>query len=75
MIVYRLKELAESKGWDKSKVHYDSGISYPTVLKVWNNKIKQIDITVLERLCELFDCDPGDLIKRIPNETTTTGTP
>lgn len=66
MIVYRLKELATAKGWDKTKVHYASGVSYPTVLRIWNNdKVKQIDMKVLDMLCETFNCRPCDLIDRV----------
>jgi len=70
MIIYRLKELAAAKNWTKSKLHYASGISYPTISRIWDadegkNPIKQIDMDVLDSLCVALACEPGDLIKRV----------
>jgi DNA-binding Xre family transcriptional regulator len=69
MIVYRLKEIAAAKEWTKTKLHYVSGVSYPTISRIWDgegkNPIKQIDMDVLDALCAALDCEPGDLIKRM----------
>lgn len=65
MIIIRLAEVAEAKGYDKSKLHRAADVSYPAVLRLWNSKnVKQIDTDVIDKLCEVLDCEPGDLIVR-----------
>lgn len=70
MIKIRLAELAESKGHTRSTLSKATNISYPTILLFWNDTVEKIDRKILERLCDFLDCEPGDLIKRIPDEST-----
>ena len=75
MIKVRLRELAEAKGYTRSTLSAATHISYPTVLLFWNDNVKKIDVDILDRLCEFLNCEPGDLIQRVPDETTVTPTP
>lgn len=64
MLVIRLKEVARDKGFNKSKLHRAADISYPAVLRLWNNKdVKQIDTDVIVKLCGVLKCEPCDLIQ------------
>jgi DNA-binding Xre family transcriptional regulator len=68
MIIIRLAEIAQAKGYDKSKLHRAADLSYPAVLRLWNNKnVRQIDIDVIDKLCGVLDCAPCDLIARVPD--------
>lgn len=67
MIVVKLKELAQAKGYDgAAKFQRDSGATIGTVTRWWNNQTKGADFDVLELFCDFLDCEPGDLIKRLP---------
>ena len=39
------------------------------ISKLRNGHMKGIKFETLDELCELLDCEPGDLIKRRPRET------
>jgi DNA-binding Xre family transcriptional regulator len=68
MIVFRLAEIATEKGFDKSKLHRAADVSYPTVLRLWNSKdVKQFDTLVIDKLCDVLNCEPCDLITRQPS--------
>ena len=70
MIIYRLKEAADKRKLTKTKLHYLSGVSYPTISRIWDgndskNKVKQIDMDVLDMLCRALDCKVCDLIEYV----------
>lgn len=44
-----------------------AGLHRVTVSKLWNNKANQVDTKTLEALCIALDCQPGELIERIPD--------
>ena len=41
-----------------------SGLAYAMCYKLWNDQQTRIDLTTIDRLCEVFSCSPGDLIVR-----------
>ena len=67
-IYSRLRELmAEKSRLDGSKVTYQqvqsaTGISPSTLSRLASGQSKRVDLAVVERLCDYFDCDPGDLL-------------
>lgn len=44
-----------------------AGISLSTVSSLLNQRPgrRYVDMDVLDKLCNFFDCEPGDIIKRI----------
>jgi putative transcriptional regulator len=67
-IVFRLRELmAEKARKEGSRVTYDevyrrTGIVPSTLSAIASNRTRRVDFAVLERLCDYFSCEPGDLI-------------
>ena len=39
-----------------------TGIRPATISALYHDKIKRIEVEQLAKLCEVFDCQPGDLI-------------
>lgn len=70
MIVIRLKELAEAKGLNMSQVQRRADLTMGLIRRYWYNDTASVDLRAIDRLCEVLDCEPGDLIKRIPTPTT-----
>lgn len=66
MIVMRLKEIAEQRNLNAHQISMQTGISYPTISKYWKNQATSYDRSVLDKLCALLACEPGDLLRRIP---------
>ena len=41
-----------------------SGLAYAMCYKLWNDQQTRIDLTTIDRLCEVLRCLPGDLFVR-----------
>ena len=52
------------------RIHKASGISYTTLYALFKRteEIRGLDLTTLATLCQVFGCQPGDLIKYTPEE-------
>lgn len=59
-----LAELAEQKGYAKKDIHFGTQLSYPTIQRYWDGKGKQVDLEVLEVLCDFLNCTPSDMIRK-----------
>jgi putative transcriptional regulator len=46
------------------EVQRDTEVPMSTVMGMANNTIKRVPLEELNALCEYFDCDIGDLLKR-----------
>lgn len=55
-----LKKQKKTKYWFVKNM----GGSYQSLSNLINNKTKSIHFETLERICELLDCEPGDVITR-----------
>ena len=51
------KELAEK-----------TGIRPPTISAICTGTIKHLPVDVLDRICDVLDCQPGDIIEFVKDE-------
>lgn len=73
VIVYRIRELAVKKGLTTAyQLQMAMNIPPNTASRWWRGEFKHIETETLERLCEFFDCKPGDIIVREKEEKRTT---
>jgi putative transcriptional regulator len=71
MIKLIVRDLAVAAGIGNALVlSKQSGLAYAMCYKLWNDQQTRIDLTTIDRLCEVLRCAPGDLFVR---ETHTTG--
>ncbi len=84
MIQCRLRELMAAKGRrERRKVTYDdilaqTGIAKTSLTRLANDRADRVAVSVLDRLCDYFDCQPGDLFIYVPeaqNSGLASGTP
>lgn len=64
--------LARLMGEHKLKiadVSRDTGLSRNTVSLLYKETAQRIDFEAIEKLCELFDCEVGDLLEYTPPDT------
>ncbi len=71
MIKLFLREVAESQGHNLNYVILNSGVSIGTVRAYWHNKASRVDLDVIDRLCDLLNVAPGDLIRRLSDKTAS----
>ncbi len=56
-----MKQHGKTKYWLVKKLETD----YQYAGKLLANETKSISFTMMEKLCELFDCEPGDLFRKV----------
>ena len=67
MIQCRLRELIGAKGrQEHRRITYDdilteAGVNKTTLTKLANDRASMVGISVIDRLCAYFRCQPGDL--------------
>ena len=75
MIQSRLKELIAARSREKRRrityrdVRDATGISTSTLFKLANDKAAMVGFSVIDRLCEFLECQPGDLLIRVTDES------
>ena len=42
-----------------------------TIGDIYNEKVKKIDLEMLDKMCDIFNCSPADLLEHIPSDGTT----
>ncbi|WP_257882998.1 helix-turn-helix domain-containing protein [Loigolactobacillus coryniformis] len=45
------------------------GITMPNISILKTGKAKAIRFSTLEKICEVLDCQPGDILKFVPDQT------
>ena len=71
MLRFRLRELIAEKQFQEGKrvtleeIATATGIHRTTLSKIQNVKGYNTTTDVLDRLCDFFDCEIGDLVQRV----------
>lgn len=68
MIRVKVKEILKQK--KKSKYWFIKNMEggYQALSRLMNNETTSIHFETLEKMCDIFECDPGDIIERIIDE-------
>ena len=68
MIKLNIRNLAAGAGIGNPLVFSrQSGLAYAMCYKLWNDQQTRIDLTTIDRLCEVLRCSPGELFVRDPS--------
>ena len=59
----RLSVLMGERRYNIQNVIDKTGLERNTVSKLYHDKVKRIDFRTLDKLCELFDCEPSDILR------------
>ena len=68
MIKFRLKVLLAMNDMNQKQLAEKTGIRPPTISAICTGTAKHIPVDVLEKICSVLNCQPGDFIQYIPNE-------
>ncbi len=61
-----LDELLKEQGMSVSKLALEVGITRANVSNIKTGNVKALRFSTLDKLCEVLDCQPGDIIKYRP---------
>lgn len=63
----KLFKLMQNKGLKKANLRNDYGINYKVIRRLVHNQ--SVTTTSIIRLCEILDCQPGDIMAYIPKRS------
>lgn len=69
MIKSNLKQLVDDKNISIRQLSEEIDHGFETVRKMYNDELKHFPKDLLDKLCNYFECEPGDLIKRVTYQT------
>ncbi len=67
-----LKKLRTDRKLSQNKLAQLMGMSLQNIQRIEYGDAKSIPLDTLDKLCEVLDCQPGDLLIRIPDGETDT---
>jgi putative transcriptional regulator len=68
MIEVRLKQLLEEQGRSRYWLAQETGIEYKTLSRIETAEhSNRIELRVLDEICRALDCQPGDVLVRVPD--------
>ncbi|MEO3874368.1 helix-turn-helix transcriptional regulator [Nonomuraea sp. B12E4] len=70
-IEVHLDRLLEERGMTLVELADKVGITNVNLSILKNNRAKAIRFTTLSRICEVLDCQPGDLLSFTPGSTAS----
>lgn len=67
-IVFNLDKLLAARKMQSVELAEALGCTVQTVSRIKNGKVRALRIETLDSLCELFGCQPGDLLEYMDDE-------
>ncbi len=68
MIETRIAELLRERGKSLYWLAKETGIAYPTLWRLRDSKTESIAFRVLESICLVLECSPGDVLVIVPDK-------
>ncbi len=68
MIATRLTELLDARGKSIYWLSKETGMAYSTMYRLKKSNTDSISFRVLEKICEVLGCEPGDILVRVPDK-------
>ena len=68
MIKFKVKVMLAIREMTQKELAEKTGIRPPTISAICVNSAKHIPVDVLDKICDVLDCQPGDIIEYIREE-------
>jgi len=69
-IRYHLKALLADKSMTQKELAIATGIRPPTISAICVGSAKQLPVGVLDKICAVLNCQPGDILEYVPDNET-----
>lgn len=67
MVRLKIREIAEAKKINMSKLSRMADVNYNTIRAIWDNEMKDITVSTLEKIAKALQVDISELIEVIPD--------
>ena len=68
MIIVRIDVMIAKRKMSVTELSEKLGLTMANVSLLKNGKVKAIKLTTLEKLCEVLQCQPGDILEYVKEE-------
>ena len=68
-IRYHLKALLADRNMTQKELAEATGIRPPTISAICVGSVKQLPIGALDKICTVLNCQPGDILEYVPDDT------
>lgn len=68
MVRLKIREIAEAKKINMSKLSRMADINYNTIRAIWDNEMKDVTVSTLEKIARALKVDVSELIEVLPDE-------
>lgn len=68
MIKFRVKVVLAQREMTQKELAEKTGIRPPTISAICTGSIKHLPVEALNKICEVLDCQPADLMEYIPEK-------
>lgn len=68
MIKFRVKVMLAMREMTQKELAEKTGVRPPTISALCTGSAKHIPVDVLDKICTVLNCQPGDIVEYIPNE-------
>ena len=68
MIKFKVKAMLAMREMTQNELAEKTGIRPPTISAICTGTIKHLPVDVLDRICDVLDCQPGDIVEYIRTE-------
>lgn len=65
--IFKLNKLLESNNISKNKLMKDTNTDFKVLQRLYLGDVVRLDINVIARLCDYFNCNIDDIIEYVPN--------
>ena len=70
MIKFKVKVMLAKREMTQKELAERTGIRPPTVSAICTGAVKHLPVDALNKICEVLDCQPADLIEYVPVQET-----
>ena len=64
----KVREIAEAKKINMSKLSRMADVNYNTIRAIWDNEMKDVTVSTLEKIARALKVDVSDLIEVLPDD-------
>ena len=68
MVKFKVKVMLAMREMTQKELAEKTGIRPPTISAICTGTIKHLHVDVLDRICDVLDCQPGDIVEYIRTE-------
>ena len=68
VIMLQLEPLLQKRGESFYWLAKTTGINHAVMSKLRHNGMKALRLDVLDRICTALECEPGDILVRVPDK-------